>query len=201
MKFLARYIWSPFICGVAGVKVVGSGLENVEVDSSAIYVANHSSLFDIVAVCRVSPVSMFYISKKELKKVPLMGQFMWAVGMIFIDRKNKDKAMESMRMAASKINSGKNVISYPEGTRSKDGQVQLFKRGSFLIAKAGKIDIAPIAIKGANEILASGSSQLNAGVIKVHFMPRVRSESFKDKSEEQIASECRGIIVEKIKEL
>lgn len=198
MWFSARWLWSPIICAIAGVRVRGHHIDLIDQKNSYIYVANHSSLFDIVAVCRVSPVSMFYVAKKELKKLPLMGQFMAAVGMIFIDRKNKDKAMESMRAAGEKIKSGRNVLTYPEGTRSKDGRVQVFRRGSFIIAKEAQVGIAPISISGAFKVLSAGSMGLRPGTIDVYFHAPIQPDVFQDMTIEQLAEHCRGIVASKV---
>ncbi|MEZ4800789.1 MAG: lysophospholipid acyltransferase family protein [Flavobacteriales bacterium] len=198
MLVMSHYIWSPVICAVSGVRIEKQGLENIDKKNSAIYVANHSSLFDIVAVCRASPVPLFYVAKIELKKIPIMGHFMSAVGMIFIDRKNKERAMQSMRLAGEKIKNGKNIISFPEGTRSKDGNVQLFRRGSFIIAKSGDIPIQPISIKGAYEVLSAGTSNLNSGRIKVYFHPPILASDYGSMSEEVLAEHCRKIVDSKI---
>lgn len=195
---MSHYIWSPVICVISGVRVEKQGVENIDKNNSAIYVANHSSLFDIVAVCRASPVPLFYVAKIELKKIPIMGHFMSAVGMIFIDRKNKERAMQSMALAGEKIKNGKNIISFPEGTRSKDGSVQLFRRGSFIIAKSGDIPIQPISIKGAYEVLSAGTSNLNAGKIKVYFHPPVKASEYASMSEEALAEYCRKKVESKI---
>lgn len=201
MKIMSHYIWSSVICLVSGVRVKATGLENLDRKGSYIYVANHSSLFDIVAVCRASSVPMFYIAKKELKKIPIMGHFMTAVGMIFVDRKDRESAMKSMRLAGEKIRGGKNVIAFPEGTRSKDGNVHVFKRGSFVIAKESRVGVSPIAIKNAINILRSGSSDLRSGTIFVHFEKPIQPETFASKSEDEIANICRDIIVNRISQM
>ncbi len=201
MIFLAHYLWSPVICAISGVRVKVTGLENLDGKTPSIYVANHSSLYDIVAICRASPVPLFYIAKKELAKVPIVGQFMWVIGMIFIDRKNKEKAMRSMEKAGQRIREGKNVISFPEGTRSKDGKVGVFKRGSFIIAKSQSIPVVPIAVKGAADILSAGSLGLRSGVIAVHFEKPLSPQFYEGKSEEEIAAHARDIITSRIEKM
>ena len=89
---------------------------------------------------------IFFIAKKEIKQIPFLGWYMSIAGMIFLDRSNHENAMRSMRNAGNEIKKGKNIISFPEGTRSKTNQIGQFKRGSFIIAKEGKIPIVPVAI-------------------------------------------------------
>jgi len=182
-----KYLWSPFVCAITGVRVKVQGLDNVHAKHAAIYVANHASHFDIVALSRVMPVGLFFVAKKELSRIPVMGQYMNFIGHIFVDRKNKENAMRSMQIAAEKIKSGKNVISFPEGTRSKTDNMNIFKRGSFIIARDGKIDIVPIAIMGSRKILASGSFGIRPGTIEVVIGKRIKSEEFDGMSVEAIA--------------
>ena len=70
-----------------------------------------------------------------------------AAGMIFVDRSNKEKAIKSMNEAGEAINRGRNIVTFPEGTRSKDGNIGTFKKGTFHIASQSNIPILPIAIK------------------------------------------------------
>ena len=99
-------------------------------------------------------------------------------GMIFIDRSDRKSAIESMNEAGKLILGGRNVITFPEGKRSKNGEIKAFKKGSFYIAKENNINIIPIAIHGANSINKPGSFQLHKGEIKVNFGQKIISQSF-----------------------
>lgn len=191
LLFLGNILWGPLVCAVCGIKVIVTGRENIKKRSGNIYIANHSSLLDIAVLVKTIPLPLYFVAKNELKKVPVLGQYMAVLGHIFVDRKNKDKAMQSMRIAAKKINDGKNVITFPEGTRSKDGKIQTFKKGTFVIAKEGKIDIIPIGISGAFDVLPSGRSQIKSGKVFVHIGKKMDSESFATMSIEEIASEAQ----------
>ena len=169
----ARYLWSPLICFVCGIHVKVSGIENIDKNNAAIYIANHSSYLDILAVSRVMPTGLFYVGKKELGWIPVLGLYMWVVGHFFVDRKNHSAAMNSMRRAAKKILNGRSIIVFAEGTRSSDGQVGKFKRGAFIIAKEGMIDIMPIAVIGAHDLLPKKSIMLKSGIVEVKFGARI----------------------------
>ncbi|MBL7942298.1 MAG: 1-acyl-sn-glycerol-3-phosphate acyltransferase, partial [Flavobacteriales bacterium] len=195
---VTRYLWSPVMLLIAGVRVKVNGQEQINRHIPAIYVANHASHWDIVALVRVMPMPMFFVAKKELGKIPFLGWAMRAVGMILIDRSNKEAAMKSMEEAAEKIRRGKNVISFPEGTRTKTGEVGLFKRGSFLIALDGKIHIHPIGISGSRAVLPSGSFKLRPGVINVHIGQRIEPDNFSGLSVETLASTTRDTVIQLI---
>lgn len=193
-KVIGYYFWSPFVCAICGVRVKIHHAERLREQDVAIYVANHSSLFDIVAIARAVPIGLFFVAKKELSRVPFMGQYMWLIGHIFVDRKNREQAMKSMKRAASIIKNGRNVISFPEGTRSKSGEIALFKRGSFLIAKEGGIDIVPMGIVGAREILSSGAYTINPGTIHVIVGERITADQTINLSSEELAERARSSV-------
>jgi 1-acyl-sn-glycerol-3-phosphate acyltransferase len=192
----ARYLWSPLVCFVCGIHVKVSGIENIDKNNAAIYIANHSSYLDILAVSRVMPTGLFYVGKKELGWIPVLGLYMWVVGHFFVDRKNHSAAMNSMRRAAKKILNGRSIIVFAEGTRSSDGQVGKFKRGAFIIAKEGMIDVAPLSIIGAHKLLPKKSFMLQSGPIDVKFGTRITSEEIKKYSETELADITRKKVIE-----
>lgn len=198
---IVSHFWGPVIIWITGSKITIYGKENVKKDQYFIYVSNHESLMDIPAIFTAVPVNLYYVAKKELKSVPFLGWFMVMVGMIFIDRGNKEKAFESMRKAGKLIKGGKNVISFPEGTRNRDGKMKIFKRGSFIMAKAGNIEVVPIAVKGAREILPSGTGKLRPGHIKVKIGKPISGAEFSIDQVDQFASKAREAVAKMRDEL
>ena len=189
--FEGRYLFCPPVLFIARVKLKVVGLENLETNSPCIYVSNHVSHMDVVAIAKTIPLGLFYIGKKELKKVPILGQYMQLIGHVFIDRKNHEKAMASMRKAAELIKAGKNVITFPEGTRSPNGKVGVFKRGTFIIAKEGAIDIQPIAVVNADKILPRDSFMIKPGTIEVRVGKRISANEIEDLNAEAAAEYVR----------
>lgn len=136
----------------AGARLKVEGLENLPADGHGIYYSNHQSNFDIPALTSALPVPLYFIAKKEIKKIPVFGWGMWAIGMVFVDRKNSERARRSMEKAAHTVKRGKSISTFPEGTRSKTGEIQAFKKGTFHLAKAGPIKLIPVAIIGTHAI-------------------------------------------------
>jgi 1-acyl-sn-glycerol-3-phosphate acyltransferase len=141
------------------------GMENIERHQSYMYMANHQSLFDILVVIKVLEGKVRFIAKKELFKIPVFGWALSAVGMIKIDRSNREKAIVSMNRALNTIRGGVSVIIFPEGTRSKDGLIHEFKKGGFVIAIKGGIPVVPVTIYGTNNILQKHSLKLKPGSV------------------------------------
>lgn len=164
---MAHLFWSPGILWIVGVKLKVVGLENINLDKPHIFVTNHQSFIDIPTMFRALPVNLHFVAKKEVKKIPFIGWFMTLTGMIFIDRDNRQSAYESMQRAGNIIKSGKNVLTFPEGTRSTDGEIGTFKKGSFAIAIDNQIPVVPVAIKNAEKIWKTGTNKFYPGTIEV----------------------------------
>lgn len=194
------YFYAPGTLFLAGIKVTVSGLENLKRDVPHIFVSNHASHLDVVCIARVIPLGLFFIAKKELAKVPFLGQYMYVIGHIFVDRKNKEKANESLRRAAEKIKSGKDVITFPEGTRTKTGELMIFKRGSFLIAKDGGIPVMPIAVIGTREILPSGGWMIRPGRVHIAIGKSIAVDEFANLNVEELAGLARERVDQLLKQ-
>jgi len=195
LKWAGR-MFAHGVLGVSGVKLVIEDRENIP-DQPCIFVCNHESLFDIPAMFLAIDRGLFYIAKKELARVPFMGWYMWVIGMIFIDRSNKEKAQKSLSKAALMIRNGKNVILYPEGTRTKTGAVGIFKRGPFNLSLESGVPIIPCGISGAREVLPSGAWLIRPGVIKVRIGAPIKPNDFEGKPEE-FANHTRSVVLDLI---
>ncbi len=193
--------WHRFVFTVCRTKVEVYGSENIDKNGFYIYTANHQSTLDIAAVVRAVPVPLYFVAKKELKKAPVLGWYITMTEMIFIDRKNRESAMRSMQEAAHLIKAGKNVITFPEGTRSTTGELLVFRRGSFIIAKEGNIGIMPIAIIGTDQVNPSGTMQIHKGVVKIKIGSPIFPSNHPLKSADELAAYTRSKVEEMQKEL
>lgn len=143
---MARTMWAPGILWICGVKLKVKGLEYLDIGRSYVLVSNHQSFLDIPILFRSIIINLYFVAKKELKKIPFLGWYMMATGMIFIDRTNRTKSIASLKKAAKLIQKGKSVIMFPEGTRSKDGYLADFKKGPFMLARQANVEVLPVGI-------------------------------------------------------
>ena len=175
---VARTIFAPVLMKIAGINISVSGKENVPNDRPVIFVSNHFSHLDIGCLCYSLPKNLHFIGKKELIWTPVVGWYMWVAGHIFVDRSNRNKAVKSIAKAAKKINDGKSVVLFAEGTRSKTGKVESFKKGAFHLALQSDIDIVPVSIKGTYEVWKSGTSTITPGKVNVSIGKPIHSSKF-----------------------
>lgn len=118
----------------------------------AIYVCNHQSFLDVVLLPAMLPPETVFVAKKEIRKVPLFGPGFAAGGAVLIDRSNPRGAIESIREGVKKLPPDWAIVIFPEGTRSKDGELRHFKKGCIHVALATKYPIIPMAVHGVREL-------------------------------------------------
>ena len=162
---------------IAGMNVVVRGEEHIWSDRPAVFLFNHQSNSDFLIMAKLLKKDVVAIAKKELEMSPI-GPFFKAAGVIFIDRKNKDKAIKAMQPAVDALKNGTSIAIAPEGTRSYDYTLGSFKKGGFHLAMQAGVPIIPVVIKNAHDIMARGAAYLQPGQVEVVVLPPVSTTSW-----------------------
>ncbi|WP_088535771.1 1-acyl-sn-glycerol-3-phosphate acyltransferase [Geobacter sp. DSM 9736] len=162
-------LWARLSLLLAGVRVVVEGREKVPVASPVIFMSNHQSNFDILALFLAIPGQFSWIAKEELFRIPVFGHSMSRAGYIPLDRSDGRRALKSMDAAARRIRNGESVVIFPEGTRTVDGSLLPFKQGGFLLAGKAGVPVVPVTINGSGKINPSKRLELRSGVIRISF--------------------------------
>ena len=169
--------WASSLLRVSGVDVVVHGAERMRSERAQVFVANHVSWFDVLAMASVLPHYAF-VARSGLFKVPIFGRGARAVGTIPIERENRKAAFQSYEEAAEKMKAGTCVVVYPEGTRGREYALRPFKKGPFILAIAAGSPIVPTIVHGTIEILPRGSFWLRPGTIHIHLLEPVEHAGF-----------------------
>jgi 1-acyl-sn-glycerol-3-phosphate acyltransferase len=151
------------------MKVNIKGRDKVDPLQSYVIVANHQSLIDILILYGYLGMDIKWVMKQELRSVPVLGYAAKLMGHILIDRSNSGAAYASINNARQKINNGMSVVFFPEGTRSRSGEVKNFKKGAFRLAQELGLPILPVAIHGSSNILPSDTVDLMPGNVTLEF--------------------------------
>jgi 1-acyl-sn-glycerol-3-phosphate acyltransferase len=146
-----------------------------------IFMSNHESQLDPPLLIGAIPVPAVYIAKKEVKYIPFVGWAAMCAGVIWIDRGNHDKAIASIREAARKVHGGRNVVIFPEGTRTRTGDLLPFKKGGFNLAREAEVPIVPVATVGGFQTLPPGAKGVRPGRYVVSFGELVDPAAFPDR--------------------
>lgn len=179
-------IWSKILLWAAGIKYTVIGLENVDPNKEYIFAGNHESAFDIPLAFAGIKHHLVSISKIELKWIPIMGWAMQAAKHIFVDRKNHNKALESLNQAAISLNKNpRSVFLFPEGTRSRDGKIHQFKKGGLLLGIKAKLPIVPMALCGTGAVALKGEWKLKSNKIELRIGKPIETKDleYKDRNE------------------
>lgn len=138
-QFLRR--WCPGLFKACGTRVIYHGLENMPDQGGVLYVGNHQSIFDIIAMLSIMEFPTAFVNKKELDHVFFLGALMRGIDCVSIDREDLRQSLSAIKTASERLKEGMNMVIFPEGTRSKNGQMGEFKKGSIRAATniGGKI--------------------------------------------------------------
>ena len=142
------------IMWLSGVKLTVIGQENIPTDRAVLYIGNHRSIFDTIIGYTLVPGISGYISKIELKKVPLLSSWMKLIRCLFLDRNDTRQGLKVILAAIAQVKSGVSMWVFPEGTRgpAPDGKMLPFKEGSLKIAEKSGCPVVPLAIVGSDQV-------------------------------------------------
>lgn len=192
--FWSGRTWTKWALIVCRIKLSVKGMEHVDPYGNYILVSNHASGFDIPVLMNTFP-HVRIMFKKELSYIPFWG---WALRWghhIMVDRSKGTEAMKSLDRAAKAIGEGGQVLLFAEGTRTRDGKLQPFKRGAFSLAAKSGIPIVPIAINGSFSILPKGSFDIRPSQIEVVVHAPIETKHLTTREQEiQLMNDVHQII-------
>lgn len=180
---------------ILGLGLEVSGAERVDRKTSFVLMANHLSLLDGPLLFMLIPQPVRVILKKEVFRIPIIGLGMRHLNFVPVDRKSMKGGKRSIDRASRLMRErGYSFLIFPEGTRSRDGNLQPFKRGGFFLALESQASILPITIKGTFELMPRGNFFVKKGKIQVNFSPPVSVQGFDHSNIHGLVEKVRGII-------
>jgi 1-acyl-sn-glycerol-3-phosphate acyltransferase len=166
-----------FFVRAAGVRIKVKGAERIPA-GTVIFAANHTSAADPPAVVGAIPRRIAILLKRSLFGYPIVGQAFHLAQFIPVDRFDRDSAIVSLEKATEAIKSGQSFLIYPEGTRSPDGRLQEFKKGTAVMAIKAGVPLVPIACSNAHRIMKKRELKIYPGEILVEFLSPIDSTQY-----------------------
>lgn len=164
--------WGRGMLFIAGVRLRVIGAEHLHRGESQMLVMNHQSFLDTVSLAAVNPPGFMGIAKREFAWIPVFGQALWAVGTVFINRRDPTSARAALAGVATLLAAHpRTIVMFPEGTRSRTGQLQPFKMGAFHLALQTRVPIVPTVIYNAWNLQQPGSARITPGTLTLVFHP------------------------------
>ena len=185
-------LWGSVSLKILGIDMVVTGKEKLQ--EPAIFVLNHQSMVDLMIVTALLPPKTRYVAKKELEKIPIFGWALAPVG-IMINRKRPRDAMQIISDQLEKLN-GWSVAIFPEGTRTRDGELRPFKKGAFYMALQTKLPIIPVAFDGAFQSVSRGGLFPKPTRIFVNVGPAINTQDWQLESLNKHVESVREALLE-----
>jgi len=191
----AARTWSRWLLWTSGCTVTVEGLDNIAQDRPQIFVSNHVSHIDVIALAANIPKRFRFVAKKELGRIPFFGSAWKAAGHISVDRSDRASAVASLDAAGRVIRRDKSsVVIFPEGTRSTTPEMLPFKKGAFMLALHTGIDIVPAAVLGTRSILPKGAWRLRSGPVIVRFGAPIDTTHYDEGTRDELIEVVRARI-------
>lgn len=173
-------VWAKLTALAAVMRISIHGRQNIDPTQSYVIVVNHQSAMDIIALYGWLGIDFRWVMKQEIRKVPFLGYACYRVGHIYIDRKNKIAAIESLEAAKEKVINGTSVLFFPEGTRTESSELKPFKKGAFKMALDLGLPILPITLNGTDRIMPAKTLNLMPGKVDMAIHPAISTTGMQE---------------------
>ncbi|HUO61375.1 MAG TPA: lysophospholipid acyltransferase family protein [Candidatus Acidoferrales bacterium] len=168
---------------LSGVRIHAVGLENLDSKAPYIFMSNHTSNLDPPVMVPLVYRPMSILAKKELFRIPVIGLVFRIGNLVPVDRSNREAAVESVKKAVEVLRSGRSMVVYPEGTRSRDGRMLSFKKGPFHMAIESGVCIAPCTVIGTHDAWPKGKFRIKPMTVTAHFHPPINPRDFQSRED------------------
>lgn len=179
---------------LTGSKISVAGLDLIP-EGPVVFIANHESDIDIPVLLGAIDKPFGFVSKVEMKKVPIISAWLDALNCVLIDRKNTKQAVHSLQEGVKLFKEGHSLVIFPEGTRSKGGDVRPFKVGGIRLAQNAGVPIVPISIKGTADVFERNGLFIKPAAIKVTIGHPIDPKVYYHKNYRELTEEVRQIII------
>lgn len=190
--------WAKRIVQLTGSTVQVSGEEHIPKEGAVLFVSNHQGNFDIPVLIGYIDKPKAFISKIEIKKLPLIGSWMQVMNCIFMDRKDLRQQLRAINEGVELLKKGYSLVIFPEGTRSKSDQMNRFKPGSLKLAIKTGVPIVPVTIKGTYKIMENNrfGFLLKPAHVEVVISPAIYTNTYEKIDINELAHQLEETIAE-----
>ncbi len=186
---------------VAGIKLAVKGEEHLWSHRPAVFIFNHQSNADALIAVKLLKRGIRGVAKKELQKMPIIGQIMQMTGTIFLDRAaDKEKSIEAMKPAVDSLKGGTSIVIFPEGTRSYDYTLGKFKKGAFHIAMQAGVPLVPIILRNAHDAMPRGKNVFTPTLVEVIVLPPIHTHDWNKSNMDKKINDVRNLFLKELKQ-
>ena len=179
---------------LGGTRVIVEGLHHLADPRNTVVMSNHVSHLDAPVLFQVLGVDFKAVAKREVFAAPFFGSVLRMAGFVEVNRANREQARRAMDLTARSLREGSCFLVFPEGTRSRSGELGEFKKGAFVAAIESGSRILPVVIEGTLEMMPRGSRAIRPGVVRVRVLDPVSTEGYSYADRDRLAAEVRARI-------
>lgn len=185
---------------LSGSRLSVTGAEHLDPNRPALYVVNHTSMLDLFVALRLMPYGSVGVVKKEVIYYPFFGQLYLLTGHLRVDRSSNDKAVASMKELAGVVNAARlSIFMSPEGTRSRDGRLLPFKKGTVHMAIQTGLPVVPIVIHGAYKGWKRAEFAIHKTCIEVEVMPAIDTSDWSADRSSEATEQIRQVFLDHLR--
>jgi len=178
---------------LAGIRVRVEGLENIP-SGVCVFASNHASNLDPVALVPNIPRRVALLAKKEVFRIPILTKAIRLAKLVPVDRGDKDAAAESVDKAVQYLKEGLSFCVFPEGTRSRDGRLLPFKRGTFLMAIRAEAWVVPVSLAGTQRLMRKGGWTIHPGEVVVRYGQAINAAEYLEDQRDELRQRVQALV-------
>lgn len=198
---LSKWLTDAFFGFGLVMKRKVEGIENLDPKGTYVMVLNHNSMVDILSIYNL-PLVFKWVSKREVYRIPIVGRLLLAHGDIVINRASTKEAMQLVHTRGKQwLAKGASVAIFPEGTRSKDGEIHNFKAGAFILAKDAEVPILPIVLDGTDRVVRKGFFMNWSNRITIKILPPISKQDVVERPVKEVMAEVHDNMVNALAEI
>lgn len=191
------YLWAKYTINTIGIELEVEGVENIP-EGPCVFIGNHTSILDIPIMLFTINRMVGFISKKEVLKAPVLGTWLKRAHCIPLDRENPREAIKTINQGVELLKNGYSIAIFPEGTRSKDGNIQEFKKGSLKLATKSQVPIVPVAIDRAYRSYEK-DNEFKPSKIRIKYGNPIITKNLSREEEKMLNDNIRDTIIDMLK--
>lgn len=187
-------LWSKLACRLALCRIKVTGQGNLDTNQSYIFVPNHQGAFDIFLIYGYLNHKIKWVQKQELRKIPFVGKASEIAGHVYVDQSSLKSMKETIEKAEKQLQDGSSMVIFPEGARTKTGQMGRFKRGAFVIAKEMGLPIVPVTVNGPFDLMKINTYLINPCKLELIIHEPISTDSLTDENMPEFIVNCSNIV-------
>ncbi|MGW6189790.1 lysophospholipid acyltransferase family protein [Bacillus cereus] len=183
---------------VTGSTVEVKGLENVPKDKPVLVVSNHQSNMDIPVLLGYLNKPIGFVSKAEIKKFPVVPTWMELMNCVFMDRSDRRQSLKAIKDGIELLKNGHSIVIFPEGTRSKGGEISEFKAGSFHLAVKSGVSILPVTLDGTYKMFEANGNRMKPAHATLTISKPITPEEYASMDAKELTQHTKDIIASQL---